>query len=73
MTDFLNSTSTNISDILLIKDYQITRSSKHGEYSMKILASGFEQTLNLFYPLNPSNLYEPSGPIRPLSPPQRSF
>ena len=73
MTGFLNSTSTNISGILLINDYQITRSWKHGENSMKILTSGFEQNLNLFYPLDPSNLYEPSGPIRPLSPPQRSF
>ena len=40
---------------------------------MKILAFGFEQSLNLFYPSDPSNLYQPSGPIRPLSPPQRSF
>jgi hypothetical protein len=73
VTDFLNSTSTNISDMLFINDFQIFGSSKHGEHLMKILVSGFEQALNLFYPLDPSNQYEPSEPIRPLSPPQRSF
>ena len=38
---------------------------------MKIQPPEIEQALILFYPFDPSNLYEPSGPIRCLPNPLR--